>query len=78
MTTDKPPKDEHDLGYKDLFAKKDTFLHFLKKYIRANWVNEINEDDLILMDKSFILTDYKDKEADVIYRCKLKGKDIIF
>ena len=45
-------KDEHDVGYKSLFSKKDTFLHFLRKYIGAEWADGISEDDLILMDKS--------------------------
>ena len=35
IVRDKPPKDEHDIGYKDLLSKKTTFLHFLKKYIGA-------------------------------------------
>jgi len=66
------------LGYKDFFAKESTFMHFLKKYIGAKWVNEIVEDDLVLMNNTFIFQDYKDKETDVIYRAKLKGIDIIF
>jgi|GEM_PF-4479204 len=73
IVKNKTPKDKHDIGYKSLFSSKETFMHFLRKYIGANWVDEINEDDLILMDKSFILKDYKDKEADIIYRAKLKG-----
>jgi predicted transposase/invertase (TIGR01784 family) len=71
-------KDEHDVGYKSLFSNKDNFLHFLKKYIGAQWVDDVSVDDLLLMDKSFILKDYKDKEADVIYRVKLKGREVIF
>ena len=71
-------KDEHDVGYKSLFSKKDNFVHFLRKYIGADWAAEISEDDLILMDKSFILKDYKDKEADIIYRARFKGREIIF
>ena len=78
IVKDKPPKDEHDLGYKSLLSKKNNFLHLLRKYIGAKWVNEISEDDLMLMDKSFILPDYKDKESDIIYRLRLKGKDIFF
>ncbi|MCL2322504.1 MAG: Rpn family recombination-promoting nuclease/putative transposase [Oscillospiraceae bacterium] len=73
-----PPKDEHDLGYKSLFSKKKSFMHFLSKYIGAEWVNEINEDDLVLMNNTFILKDYKDKESDIIYRLKMKGIEIIF
>jgi predicted transposase/invertase (TIGR01784 family) len=69
---------EHDKGYKGLFSKKRNFLHFLKKYIQADWVNNIDENDLVLIDKSFIEADYKDKESDVIYKVKFKDSEIIF
>ena len=74
----KKVKDEHDVGYKSLFAKKDNFLHFLKKYIVADWIDDIDENNLTPMNTSFILKDYKDKEADVIYRANIKGREIIF
>jgi predicted transposase/invertase (TIGR01784 family) len=50
----------------------------LKKYIGEKWVDDISAEDLVPMDKSFILKDYKDKEADVIYRVRLKGSEVIF
>ena len=45
---------------------------------------DINKDDLIRVDKEYILQDYKKKEADIVYRMKFKNtgtlevKDIIF
>lgn len=30
------------------------------------------------IDKSFILSDFKEKEADLVYRVRLNGKDIVF
>jgi len=82
IDTNTPPKDEHDLGYKSLFSKKKNFMHllikYIGKYIGAEWVNKINEDDLLLMNNTFILKDYKDKETDIIYRLKLKEIEIVF
>jgi len=52
-----PLKDEHDHGYKSLFSKKKNFMHFLRKYIGVAWVNEIDEDDLLLMNNTFIYND---------------------
>jgi len=78
MDNKTPPKDEHDHGYKSLFSKKKNFMHFLRKYIGIAWVNEIDEDDLVLMNNTFILKDFRDKETDIIYRLKIKGIEIIF
>jgi len=69
---------EHDRGYKKVFAKKENFLHFLKKYIRADWAGEISESDLVSVNTSFVLKDYANREADVIYRARVKGREIIF
>lgn len=71
-------KHEHDSGYKNIFSKKHNFIHFLKKYINAGWTEKINEDDLVLIDKSFVEADFKDREADIIYRMNFDGSDIIF
>ena len=73
-----PVHQKHDKGYKRIFSKKQHFLHFLKKYIKADWANNIGEDDLTLIDKTFIDADFKQKESDVIYRVKIKGQEIIF
>lgn len=69
---------EHDVGYKKVFSKKRNFLHFIRKYIQVDWVNNIDENDLILIDKSFVEADYKDKESDIIYKIKFQDSEIIF
>jgi predicted transposase/invertase (TIGR01784 family) len=69
---------KHDKGYKRILSRKQNFLHFIKKYIQADWVDNINENDLIPIDKSFIDAEFKNKESDVIYKIKLKNKEIIF
>ncbi len=36
----------------------------------------INEDNIVLIDKEFILEDFKE-EADLIYKVNIEGRDII-
>jgi len=42
----------------------------LKEFIKDSWVEQISEEDLVLIDKEFILKDFKEKEADC-YRFRL-------
>ena len=69
-----------DKAYKDILSKRENFIDFLKGFIEEEWINQIDlaPDNLVLVNKSFILNDYKEKEADIIYRLKLGDKDIIF
>jgi len=41
---------EQGTGYKRVFSRKRHFLYFLKKYIQADWVNDIDEKDPDLID----------------------------
>ena len=69
---------EHDLGYKSVLSNKKNFIDFLKGFVKKDWVKLINEENLILVDKEFILEDFKEEEADIIYRVDLEGNEIIF
>jgi predicted transposase/invertase (TIGR01784 family) len=71
-------ENEHDAGYKKMFSRKRNFLHFMKKYIKTDWVNNIDENSLELIDKSFIEADYRDRESDVIYKLRFQGSEVIF
>ncbi len=41
-------------------------------------MKEINEDDLIPVNKSYVLQDFSEKEADVVYRLQTKETNVIF
>lgn len=43
-------------------------------YIKARKLVE----NLVLIDKEFILEDFKEEEADIIYKVNIDGKNIIF
>lgn len=75
---EKPPHNPHDKGYRVLLTNKETFLELLQTFVDQSWVQEINENDLILVNKSYVLQDFSDKEADIVYKMRLGGTEIIF
>ncbi|MDF2723138.1 MAG: hypothetical protein K0Q59_2813, partial [Paenibacillus sp.] len=68
----------HDKGYKYLLSSKRLFVELLRSFVRQGWVEHIDETDVTNVDKSYILPDFSEKEADLVYRVKLKGQDVIF
>ena len=48
----------HDKGYKQLLSNKQTFLSLLKTFVREEWAADIREDDLVRVEKSYILQDF--------------------
>ena len=78
QTNTKHPHNPHDKGYKQLLTNKKTFLELIRTFVQEEWVNEIDEDGLLLVDKSFVLEDFSEKEADVVYRLRMKERDVIF
>jgi predicted transposase/invertase (TIGR01784 family) len=69
---------EHDVGYKHLFSHRSTFLELLKSFVKKDWVNLIKEEDLILVDKSYILSDFEEEESDILYKININGNEVIF
>lgn len=68
----------HDTGYKYLLASKKAFLQLIRSFVKIGWADQVDEAGLVRVNKSFILQDFQNKEADLIYRAKLKDKDVIF
>ncbi len=69
---------EHDVGYKYMFSHKPTFIELLRSFVKADWVNLINEKDLVLLDKSYILPDFNEEESDIVYRVSVEDEEVIF
>jgi hypothetical protein len=53
-------------------------MDFLKGYIKEDWVKEIDEDNLTYINATFIDVKYREKESDVIYKLRLKDREVIF
>ena len=53
-------------------------------FLDEDWVKDIHEEDLVRVDKEYVLQDYRKKESDVVYRMKFKNaatgeeQDVIF
>ncbi|QZA32913.1 Rpn family recombination-promoting nuclease/putative transposase [Hydrogenibacillus sp. N12] len=62
------PRDIHDRGYKYLLSSKRTFVQLLRSFVRSAWVADIDETRLERLDKSYVLPDFREKEADLVYR----------
>lgn len=78
MPDKREPHHSHDKGYKQLFSSKRAFLELLKTFVHEEWTKDIDEDSLVRVEKSYILQDFSEKEADIVYRLKTKGNDVIF
>ena len=68
LTVDNP----HDKGYKRIFSIKKNFLDFIKKYIAFDWMMELTEKDLVLIDKEFITDQFDTYESDLVYKVNTK------
>ena len=73
MSSSKKTDDPHDKRLKELFGNKEAFISFLKDCVKADWINDLDEDSLKPSNHSFILQDFKKREADVVYEATLKG-----
>ena len=62
----------HDKGYKRIFSIKKNFLDFIKKYISHDWMMELTENDLELIDKEFITDQFDTYESDLVYKVNTK------
>ncbi|MTI96911.1 MAG: Rpn family recombination-promoting nuclease/putative transposase [Firmicutes bacterium] len=77
-TTYNPPNHKHDSGYKYLLSDKQVFLQLLQSFVQEEWVEQMTSDNVTRVDKSFILPDFQNREADLVYRITLADRDIIF
>jgi predicted transposase/invertase (TIGR01784 family) len=68
----------HDKSYKFLLSSKRIFIELLQSFVDRGWVEQIDESHLIKVDKSYILQDFREKEADLVYRMQIKDRQIIF
>ena len=71
-TTKKDTDNPHDKGYKRIFSIKKNFLDFIKKYIGLDWMMEIEEKDLELIDKEYITDQFDTYESDLVYKVHIK------
>ena len=68
----------HDKSYKDLFSNKEVFINMIEGFVKKIWGKHINKDNLVLVNKTYILSDYEELESDIVYKAKINDSEIIF
>lgn len=68
----------HDKSYKDLFSNKELLVKMIQNFIESSWKKEIREDNMELVNKSYILSDYEELESDIVYKATIQNKEVIF
>ncbi|MED0671860.1 hypothetical protein P4S95_16915 [Aneurinibacillus aneurinilyticus] len=58
----------HDKGYKYLLSSKKVFVDLLRSFVKQGWIEQIDDTNVIKVDKSYILQDFADKEADFAFQ----------
>jgi predicted transposase/invertase (TIGR01784 family) len=66
----------HDKGYKKLFSNRSIFKQLIETFVHEAWVKDLDFTTCETLRKSFISAHYKETESDVIYKLKLKERDI--
>ena len=57
----------HGTRLTELFKNKEAFISLLKDCVKATWIDDVDMDSLRISDNSFILQDFRKKEADIVY-----------
>jgi hypothetical protein len=72
------PQFPHDMGYKSILSYQEIFLELLDSFVDQGWVSQLDRESVARIDKSFVASDFGFKEADLVYRLKINGKDVVF
>ena len=64
--------------YKDLYSNKQVFLDLVKEMVNAPWSKELSTEDLTLINKSYIASDYEEQESDIVYSANINDGEVIF
>ncbi|MVX67461.1 transposase [Clostridium chromiireducens] len=68
----------HDKSYKDLFSNKELLVNMIQSFVETSWGKEISEDNIELVNKSYILSDYEELESDIVYKANIENREVIF
>jgi Uncharacterized conserved protein len=68
----------HDKSYKDLYSKKEIAVDLFKNFVKKEFTKELKAEDLTLVNKSFISSDYEESESDIVYTAKIGDNEAIF
>ncbi|NUO84094.1 Rpn family recombination-promoting nuclease/putative transposase, partial [candidate division KSB1 bacterium] len=66
----------HDLGYTKLFSNKEIFRQLLTSFVHEKWVKDLDFTKCELLKGSFVSKKYKKTFSDLLYKVKLRGRDV--
>jgi len=46
--------------------------------LKAPWAKNLKAEDLILINKSYIASDYEEQESDIVYKTTINGTEVFF
>jgi predicted transposase/invertase (TIGR01784 family) len=66
----------HDSGYKNLLSNKEIFRQLMTSFVREKWVKDLDFSKCELIKGSFVSRRYKKTFTDLLYKVKLRGRDL--
>jgi predicted transposase/invertase (TIGR01784 family) len=66
----------YDSGYKKLFSNHEFLRQLLTGFVNEDWIHEIEYSTIERLDKSFVSDEFVERESDIIYKVKFKGRDV--
>ena len=68
----------HDKSYKSFFENKEIFLELLQSFIKEKWTAELKKENLVQDSTKYIIRDYEEMEADIVYTATIDNQEVIF
>ena len=68
----------HDKTYRSFFENKEIFLELLQSFVEETWTAKIDKEQLIEDKSHYILRDFEEAEADIVYKAKIEGQEVFF
>ena len=68
----------HDKSYKDLFSNKELFISLIQNFVKSSWGKELSKENITLVNKSYVLSDYEELESDIVYKATIGNSEVIF
>ncbi len=65
-----------DKGYKKLFSNLEIFRQLITSFVHEPWVKDLDFSKCELLKDSFVSKQYKSTFSDLIYKVKLRGRDL--
>src|SRR5512145_2178580 len=72
----KKKHNSHDSVYKKFFSNHRMVRQLLTGFVNEEWINDIEFSTLERVDKSFITDEFIGRESDLVYRARLKEREV--